>query len=118
MGLLAIDSFGRAIALKYSGGGRLTSIGQERHLDAAEGLGVEARPLSAFLGRAQVIHVARRPNERISLQDLKEKKNIPFHLEINGETVQTGNSNKMIHSFDRIISFVSQYITLKKGEPH
>ncbi len=61
----------------------LSSIQTTLHLGAhadssnhyhAEGLGVEARPLSAFLGRAQVIHVARRPNERISLQDLKEKK--------------------------------------------
>jgi 2-keto-4-pentenoate hydratase/2-oxohepta-3-ene-1,7-dioic acid hydratase in catechol pathway len=41
---------------------------------------------------------------------------IEFSLKKNGELVQTGNSNLMIHSFDEIISFVSQYFTLKVGD--
>lgn len=44
------------------------------------------------------------------------KKNILFHLDINGKTVQSGNSADMIFSFDRIISFVSTYITLRQGD--
>ncbi len=48
--------------------------------------------------------------------DLLDKNNIEFHLDINGERRQTGNSSKMIFSFDDIISHVSKYITLKTGD--
>ena len=41
---------------------------------------------------------------------------IDFHLEVNGETRQTGNSRLMLHPFAQIISFVSRYITLKQGD--
>jgi 2-keto-4-pentenoate hydratase/2-oxohepta-3-ene-1,7-dioic acid hydratase in catechol pathway len=41
---------------------------------------------------------------------------IPFHLLKNGAMVQQGNSSEMIFSIDRIISFVSQYFTLKIGD--
>jgi len=39
-----------------------------------------------------------------------------FKLDINGETRQTGNTNLLLFSFEQIIAFVSQYITLKKGD--
>lgn len=42
--------------------------------------------------------------------------NISFHLDKNGVTVQRGNSAEMIHSVHKIISFVSEYFTLKKGD--
>ncbi|OGX85292.1 2-hydroxyhepta-2,4-diene-1,7-dioate isomerase [Hymenobacter lapidarius] len=42
--------------------------------------------------------------------------NINFHLTVNGETRQTGNSGLMLHPFARIISFVSKYISLKMGD--
>lgn len=42
--------------------------------------------------------------------------NLNFHLDINGEKRQTGNTSLMIYSFDYIISFVSQYFTLKTGD--
>jgi len=41
---------------------------------------------------------------------------IEFSLKKNGELVQAGNSNLMLHSIDEIISFVSQYFTLKVGD--
>ena len=53
--------------------------------------------------------------EFISLDQL-DKNNIEFYLNINGERRQTGNSSKMIFSFDDIISHVSKYITLKTGD--
>ncbi len=52
----------------------------------------------------------------IPLSDFPDKKNIPFHLNINGKTVQSGNSSLMIHSFSEIISYVSRFITLRKGD--
>ncbi len=52
----------------------------------------------------------------IKLDSLNDRENIRFHLLKNGEKVQDGNSNLMIFSFDRIISYVSQFITLKMGD--
>lgn len=48
-----------------------------------------------------------------SFDDLK---NIQFRLDINGETVQHGNSGLMIYGFDHIISNISNYVTLKIGD--
>lgn len=42
--------------------------------------------------------------------------NIGFSLNINGENRQAGNTKDLLFSFERIIAFVSQYITLKKGD--
>ncbi|TVR72607.1 MAG: FAA hydrolase family protein [Marinilabiliales bacterium] len=42
--------------------------------------------------------------------------NIPIRLDINGKTVQEGSSSQMIFSFDHIISYISQFITLKIGD--
>lgn len=43
-------------------------------------------------------------------------KNIQFRLDINGTTVQDGNSGLMIYDFEDIISYVSKYVTLKIGD--
>ena len=39
-----------------------------------------------------------------------------FHLDINGNTVQSGYTGDMIHSVDKLVSFISQYFTLKTGD--
>lgn len=41
---------------------------------------------------------------------------IHFHLTRNGQVVQQGSSSQMIFSFEQIVSFVSQYFTLKTGD--
>jgi acylpyruvate hydrolase len=41
---------------------------------------------------------------------------INFHLEINGKTVQKGNTKDLLFSFDKIIAYVSRFVTLKKGD--
>ena len=43
-------------------------------------------------------------------------KNIDFSLQKNGQEVQQGNTSQMIFSFEQIVSFVSQYFTLKVGD--
>jgi 2-keto-4-pentenoate hydratase/2-oxohepta-3-ene-1,7-dioic acid hydratase in catechol pathway len=43
-------------------------------------------------------------------------KNIDFSLQKNGVEVQKGNTAQMIFSFEQIVSFVSQYFTLKVGD--
>lgn len=46
----------------------------------------------------------------------KELDNINFSLKKNGAIVQQGNTSHMIFSFEDIVSFVSQYFTLKVGD--
>ncbi len=48
--------------------------------------------------------------------DFSDLSNIDFSLRINDELKQQGNTGLMIFSFDKIISFVSAYFTLKKGD--
>jgi len=57
-------------------------------------------PVSAFLPKSQ-------------FADLH---NLNFRLDINGDTRQEGNTSNMLFPFNYIISFVSRYITLKKGD--
>lgn len=63
----------------------------------------------AFDNSAAISHFI--PKSRIDdLNDLQ------FELKINGETRQNGNTKNILFSFEKIIAFVSQYITLKKGD--
>ena len=48
--------------------------------------------------------------------EIPDLANLNFHLEVNGETRQTGNSALMLHPFAAIISFVSRYFSLKMGD--
>jgi 2-keto-4-pentenoate hydratase/2-oxohepta-3-ene-1,7-dioic acid hydratase in catechol pathway len=50
------------------------------------------------------------------VSDFKDFKNIDFRLDVNGDTRQKGNTSDMIFSFEAIISYVSQFITLKTGD--
>ncbi len=50
------------------------------------------------------------PKEQFDLSAIK------FQLVKNGETVQDGNSKLMLWTIDDLISYVSQFFTLKKGD--
>ena len=52
----------------------------------------------------------------IQKKNLSDTGNISIRLDVNGKTVQRGNSADMIFSFDHIISYVSRFITLKIGD--
>lgn len=52
----------------------------------------------------------------IPLDQLKSKENIVFSLEKNGEIVQNGQSTHMIFKIDFLISYLSQFFTLKIGD--
>jgi acylpyruvate hydrolase len=49
-------------------------------------------------------------------KDLPASDKIDFHLSINGKKVQHGNTKDLLFSFDKIIAYVSRFITLKKGD--
>ena len=59
-----------------------------------------AAPVSAFVSKTQ----------------FKDLKDLNFHLNINGETKQTGNTQMMLWNFDEIIAEISNYFTLKTGD--
>lgn len=48
--------------------------------------------------------------------DFHDLYQLDFELKINEELRQKGNTKDLLFSFEKIISFVSQYITLKKGD--
>lgn len=52
----------------------------------------------------------------ISKQEFQDIQNINFHLDINSNTVQQGNTRNMIYSVDKIIAHISQFFTLKIGD--
>ena len=52
----------------------------------------------------------------ISFDELQNSNHILFHLDLNGKKVQNGSSKDMIFSIDKIISYISQFITLKMGD--
>ena len=41
---------------------------------------------------------------------------LPFHLDINGKTVQEGCTADMIFSIDALIAYISRFFTLKTGD--
>jgi len=57
-------------------------------------------PLGEFLPKSQ-------------FEDLN---NINFRLDINGDTVQVGNTADLLFSFDNLIAYVSRFVTLKIGD--
>ncbi|MGV8964345.1 MAG: fumarylacetoacetate hydrolase family protein [Candidatus Saccharimonadaceae bacterium] len=52
----------------------------------------------------------------VSKDEFRDIQDINFHLDINSTRVQQGNTRDMIYSVDKIISYVSQFFTLKIGD--
>lgn len=54
--------------------------------------------------------------EWIPKEEFADVQNLNFHLDINGQTVQQGNTSDMLYKIDEIISYISQFYTLKTGD--
>jgi acylpyruvate hydrolase len=52
----------------------------------------------------------------LPVSEFPDLNNITFHLDINGETRQKGNTSLLLFDFGVIISYVSQFFTLKVGD--
>ena len=50
------------------------------------------------------------------VSEINDNQNIEFHLDINGKTVQQGNSKDMIFPVNELISYVSRFFTIKIGD--
>ena len=54
--------------------------------------------------------------EWIPKEKFQDIQSLNFHLDINGSTVQQGNTADMLYKIDEIISYISQFYTLKTGD--
>ena len=52
----------------------------------------------------------------IDKKQFADENTINFWLTLNGNTVQKGTTKDLLFSFDKIIAYVSKYITLKTGD--
>ena len=52
----------------------------------------------------------------IPLANVKNKKDLNFCLYKNKELMQQGNANMMIHNFDKIVSYISNYFSVNIGD--
>ncbi len=112
--VLRIGRVGKAIqprfALQYIDGIGLGIDFTARDLqDTAKQKGLPWTPSKGFDGSAPV-------SKFLPVSSFRDLKNISFRLDINGKTVQEGNSSMMLHSFKTLISFVSGFMTLRTGD--
>lgn len=54
--------------------------------------------------------------EWVPIEKFRDIQAIHFHLDINGNTVQQGCTSEMLYKVDELISYISQYFTLKTGD--
>jgi acylpyruvate hydrolase len=52
----------------------------------------------------------------IPKSEFRSLDNIGFHLDVNGKTVQRGNTKDLLFSFDNLIAYISKFFTLKTGD--
>jgi 2-keto-4-pentenoate hydratase/2-oxohepta-3-ene-1,7-dioic acid hydratase in catechol pathway len=52
----------------------------------------------------------------LPVSELGDVRNIEFHLDMDGQTVQRGNSGDMIFDIDTLVAYVSRFFTLKIGD--
>jgi 2-keto-4-pentenoate hydratase/2-oxohepta-3-ene-1,7-dioic acid hydratase in catechol pathway len=52
----------------------------------------------------------------VPVSHFKDVQNLDFHLNIDGNKVQEGNTRDMIFKIDELIAYVSQFYTLKIGD--
>jgi len=112
--VIRISRLGRSIEERYAG----------RYFNEV-GLGVDftARDLQAEQKKkglpweiAKGFDYSAPISEFFPVDKFKDLHNLSFRLDLNGKTVQDGNTALMIFSFEKIISYVSRFMTLKTGD--
>lgn len=112
--VLRISRLGKTVAEKYA----------HRYYDSITlGIDLTARDLQAQLSSSGMpweisksFDGAAPLGEFIPLEEAGHLHNMSFRLEKNGVRVQDGNTSNLIFGFDRIISHVSRFFTLKTGD--
>ena len=52
----------------------------------------------------------------VTRDDISDPQNLKMWLKVNGETVQNGNTNKLIFGIAHLVSYLSQFMTLEPGD--
>ena len=77
--------------------------------DKCKAKGLPWEIAKAFNGSAPI-------GQFIPIKEFQDTQNINFHLLINGELRQKGNTSLMLFDFGTIIEYVSNFFALKKGD--
>jgi 2-keto-4-pentenoate hydratase/2-oxohepta-3-ene-1,7-dioic acid hydratase in catechol pathway len=112
--LLRINKIGKHIDRKFA----------HKYYDEI-GLGIDftARDLQAKLKKeglpwekAKAFDGAAVVGKFLKKDEIEDINNINFRLDLNGNTVQKGNTLQMMWKFDTLIEYISKYFTLKIGD--
>jgi ureidoglycolate lyase len=52
----------------------------------------------------------------VTKDEIKNPHNLPMSLDLNGKRMQTGNTNTMIFGIEKLISYLSYFVTLNPGD--
>ena len=112
--VIRIDRLGRSIEEKFAG--RYFS-------EIALGLDFTARDLQNEMKKkglpweiAKGFDYSAPVSDFLPVSKYKDIHDLSFRLEVNGKTVQDGTTALMIFSFEKIIAYVSRFMTLKTGD--
>ncbi|MFC2089181.1 fumarylacetoacetate hydrolase family protein [Bacteroidota bacterium] len=112
--VIRIQRLGRSIPEKFA---------NRYYSEVALGVDFTARDLQAEMKKkglpweiAKGFDYSAPVSEFLPVDELGNINALDFHLDINGTRVQQGSSKDMIFNFDRIISYVSRFMTLKTGD--
>lgn len=112
--VVRVGHMGRSIAERWV----------HRYIDAVTiGIDFTARDLQRELSRkglpwdlAKGFDGSAAIGQWIPINEIDDLQNLHFHLDINGQTVQKGFTGDMIHSVTSLISYISQFCSLKTGD--
>lgn len=112
--VIRINRLGKNIATRFA----------HRYYDAVTvGIDLTARDLQSQLRKegnpweiAKAFDGSAVIGDFVPVESCGDIQQIAFHLDINGSTVQQGNSSRMIFGIDEIIAYVSRFFTLKIGD--
>jgi len=105
-------------------GKRIEENAADQYFDRV-GLGVDftARDLQSVMKKkglpwevAKAFDSSAPVSELLPVTGYTHLKQLSFRLDLNGSTVQEGNTSLMIFSIEKIIAYVSRFITLKEGD--
>lgn len=112
--VIRIDRLGRSIEEKFAG--RYFS-------EIALGVDFTARDLQAEQKKkglpweiAKGFDYSAPVSQFLPVSRFRDIHNLSFRLDLNGRTVQEGDTGLMIFSFEQIIAYVSRFMTLKTGD--
>lgn len=112
--VIRIDRLGRSIEEKFA---------SRYFSEVALGVDFTARDLQSEMKKkglpweiAKGFDYSAPVSEFVPVSKFKDIHDLSFRLDLNGNTVQDGNTSLMIFSFEKIISYVSRFMTLKTGD--